>query len=1047
MQRNLAIVLSCLSISVCSAWNVTVWNIGTNDNSATELALGPDGYKQFLSRDFGYEDGFYLVGRSIPEENFPYVIPGPDDTWGGTWNTSGWRTHQTNILFDVAEIPAGTKFTLVVDMLDCSPGRSLFKTIINGKQSEKFELKGSEDSSIEGKATGLKSRPLKIEIEEGVIRTGGNEITLTVLEGSWFLFDDVRLEASAEVALRTPDKVFVREAGAADYEIARDGKRFQPLVVDLEMLADRPAALEVQLDGKKIFSTTLESGRYQYEAPMPAVKNRRTSKYKVLVDGIPVASGEVVRSATRLQTPADYVDTKLGAAHSRWMIAPGPWMPMSMVKMSPDNQNRGWQAGYQPTFETVGTFSHIHEWTMGGLGLMPTNGALQTSVGDQFRPDEGYRSRIDKLTEEAPLGYYKVYMTDTDIWAEVTATTRCGFQRYTFPTDRDGRVMIDLHVEAEYDYLLPEVEVTKVGDRRIEGRSHQISPRPHVWSNDADQEYTVHFVIEFDRPIKNIGGWLDGRRIDAASISGRDAKEAGMWVEFDTKTSPVVQVRSGISLVSIAGAAQNLEEEISKPFGWSYDAVVENQKKVWNDILERVEISTDNRLEKMRFYTNMYRAMCRNTWSDVNGEWMSAGGKVQKFADPDNVALGCDAFWNTFWNLNQFWNMVTPEWSSRWVASQLAMYDADGWLAKGPAGMKYIPVMVAEHEIPLIVSAWQMGIRDFDSDKALEAMVKMQTTPAGPVATGFAGNRDLVSYMTYHYVPSDMGRFSNTLEYSFDDWAVGQFAKSLDKKNEYKIFSERGTWWHNAINPENGYAHLRESNGKFTDNFDPFRSGANQQYVEGNSWQLSYFVPQDVPGLIGIMGEKAFVERLDWGFTASEPWRYNAPNDQYWDYPVVQGNQQSMHFAFLFNWANHPWLTQKWSRSIIDKYYGYGLANAYLGDEDQGQMSAWLVMAAMGLFQTDGGSSSSPIYEIASPLYEKVTIDLGGRYGRGEKFTIKARGASKANKYVQSAILNGRPLETFWFPASELLGGGELVLEMGPQPNTDWGIGLPETAK
>ena len=358
--------------------------------------------------------------------------------------------------------------------------------------------------------------------------------------------------------------------------------------------------------------------------------------------------------------------------------------------------------------------------------------------------------------------------------------------------------------------------------------------------------------------------------------------------------------------------------------------------------------------------------------------------------------------------------------------------------------MKYIPVMVAEHEIPLIVSAYQMGIRDFDADKALEAMVKMQTTPARDVAGGFAGNRDLISYLTFKYVPSDLGRFSNTLEYSYDDWTVAQFAKSLGKDTEYKIFAERGNWWRNAINPENGYAHLRESNGKFTADFDPFRSGANHHYVEGNAWQLSYFVPQDIPGLISIMGEDPFVERLDWGFTSSEAWRYNAPNDQYWDYPVVQGNQQSLHFAFLFNWANRPWLTQKWSRSILNNFYGAGLANAYLGDEDQGQLSSWFVMAAIGLFQTDGGASANPVYEIASPLYEKITIDLGERYGRGKEFVIEARGVSKVNKFIQSATLNGKPLETFWFPASELLKGGELILEMGPNPNTKWGIGVPE---
>ena len=171
-----------------------------------------------------------------------------------------------------------------------------------------------------------------------------------------------------------------------------------------------------------------------------------------------------------------------------------------------------------------------------------------------------------------------------------------------------------------------------------------------------------------------------------------------------------------------------------------------------------------------------------------------------------------------------------------------------------------------------------------------------------------------------------------------------------------------------------------------------------------------------------------------------EAFRYNAPNDQYWDHPIVQGNQQSMHFAFLFNWAGYPWHTQRWSRSILERYYGCGTANAYLGDEDQGQMSAWAVMASLGLFQTDGGCSTTPVYEIASPLFEEAVIDLGGRYGRGQKFTIRARNASRNNIYVQSAVLNGKPLESFKFPAPELLKGGELVLEMGPEPATDWGV-------
>jgi predicted alpha-1,2-mannosidase len=1038
MNRRL-LFLILLSIGCKNAVAQNVWTIGKNDNSSADLALGPADYKKFLSKDFGFEDRFFLIGSSNPASDFPYVLPGPDDTWGGTWGTSGWRTHEVNILFGVKSLPQNGKWKLVIDLVDSNPRKSLLKVGVNDLQYEKFLLKGVSDSSLTDGGANDREKLLEIPLRDGVIRKNGNGITITVLEGSWVVFDHVRLEGPNGITLSPTEEAFVRSVKAAPYELSDGKQNIQPLLVDVEHLIGKPS-IEVQLDGKTVYKTNLESARYQLEVPMPAVTKAKKSEYRILINGKNIEVGTIQRSPYKVQTPADYVDTRIGTAHSRWMIAPGPWMPFSMVKLSPDNQNMGWQAGYQPTFETIGTFSHIHEWTMAGLGMMPTNGELQTKVGDEFNPDSGYRSRIDKSTEEAPLGYYKVYMTDTRIWAEVTATERAGFHRYTFPQDQDGRVMIDLHVQGEYDYKLLGVEIRKVSDYRIEGSSHQISPRPTVWSNDADQEYTVHFVIEFDKPIKRIGGWLNNEVVDISRLKGKDLKEAGAFVEFDTKQSAVVQARSGISLVSIANAGENLEKEISKPFGWKYDAVVANQKKVWNSYLSRITIKSDNRLEKVRFYTNFFRSLCRNTWSDVNGEWMAPDETKQKFTNPEHLALGCDAFWNTFWNLNQFWNLVTPEWSSKWVNSQLAMYDVNGWLAKGPAGMEYIPVMVAEHEIPLMVSAYQMGIRDFDKEKAFQAMKKMQTTPAGPVAGGFAGNRDLVPYMKYKFVPHDLGRFSNTLEYSYDDWSASQFAKALGKDDDYKLFAERGEWWRNAFNPKNGYAQLRDSNGKFVEPFDPFQSGRNEEYVEGNSWQLSFFVPQDVPAMADMIGRKTFVDRLNWGFVASEPWRYNAPNDQYWDYPVVQGNQQSMHFAFLFNWVGYPWLTQKWTRSILEEYYGGGLANAYLGDEDQGQMSSWFVMASIGLFQTDGGCRVEPVYEIASPLYEQIVIDLGGRYGRGKQFVIEAKNASRNNKYVQSATLNGKILSSFKFPASELLKGGNLILVMGDKPNKQWGI-------
>ncbi len=1035
MKRIIRILTVCafaVYMTACSHDESVVWQIGEKNDSSAEFALGPDGYEDYLASDLGFEDGYFIVGKDDPAEKFSYVLPGLENLWAGSSGSSGYRPQWDNLLFTLKNVGEKERFSLIIDMLDCAPSGCVLKYEINGAQYGSLRLAGRSEESLVGNTDGLVSTEIRFDIDPGVIREGGNEIRLTVMEGSWFLFDDIRLVSDGRAGIAREGNIFVRNVAPADYQVGD----CQPLLVDVEAL-EAGSKLEVLLGGKTIFSTVTEGKHHHvFEAPMPAVETPVDGTCRVKVDGRTVYKGTVLRSPCREVTPADYVDTRIGAAHSRWMIAPGPWMPMSMVKLSPDNQRQCWQGGYEPILESVGCFSHIHEWTMAGLGIMPTNGELFIRPGSEFDPESGYRSRINPLTEEAPIGHYRVQLTDTGIDAMVSATTRCSFHRYTFPADKPGRIMIDFHIPAEYGYILPEVNVRQVSEYRIEGFVHQLTPRPDVWADDCDQDYTLNFVIEFDRPVVKIGNWVEDKVSDEPFISAKNLRDAGMFVEFDTRESAVVQARIGISPVSVANAAENLEKEISEPFGWDIGKVAGAQKEAWNEIFGRAVITTSDRMEKVRFYTNMYRALCRNTWSDVNGDWVAPDETVRHFSNPDDRALGCDAFWNTFWNLNQFWNLFAPEWSSRWVRSQLALYDACGWIAKGPAGMEYIPVMVGEHEIPQMVGAWQMGIRDYDSSKLLEAVVKMQTTPGREVAGGFAGNRDLIPYLKYHYVPCDEGTFSNSLEYSYDDWAVSQLARSLGREEIYRIFSDRGSWWKNVICPSDGYAHLKSSSGEFLTDFDPFDG---RGYTEGNAWQLTYFVPQDVPGLVSMLGEKDFVERLEWGFEASEPFRFNAPNEMYHEYPVVQGNQQSMHFAFLFNYAAHPWLTQKWSRSILDRYYGYGEGNAYLGDEDQGQMSAWFVMAAIGLFQTDGGCSSEPYYEIASPLYEKVEIDLGGRYGRGDKFVIEAHGVSAENKYVQSATLNGAPLNSFRFPASELLGGGSLVLEMGAEPNTAWG--------
>ncbi|MEQ8216782.1 MAG: GH92 family glycosyl hydrolase [Arenibacter sp.] len=1050
-----------------------IWQIGESDNSSAELALAQGEYQKFLEHDFGWEDKYFLIGNSEEQNDFPFVLPGAIDYWGGTSGLAGIRPHEINILFGIGSKPKTGDWQLIVDILDCNPETPPYvKISVNGK-SWKYKLeKGKNAKALEGDITNVKEQIITVPIPSELMKIGGNSIQFTTLEGSWLVFDQVRLNGPKNVILLQPEKAFIRNVAPAEYEFMENGTRFQPLVVDVQHLEGTPS-LEVRLDDKTIFEEIVEHGRNNFEVPMEATETVQKNNYSILLDGKIVEKGQIQRGPQKLNRLVDYVDTKIGTGHSRWMIAPGPWMPFGMVKISPDNQNEGWQAGYQPTFESVGTFSHIHEWTMAGLGTFPTNGPLITEVGNQDEPDKGYRSRVDKSTEEAPLGYYSVFLSDYQIKAELTATTRASFQRYTYPKSvPNSRILVDLQIPSEYNYKIEEAHFEKVSDHKIVGYSKQISPS--VWGEqyyrskmveDGDkqrewdviaQEYTVHFVMEFDQPIKNFGIWFDGKekgRDDISKFTNKDVltiekpEDIVAFIEFDTNDNPVVQTRTGISYVSIENAGLNLEKEITIPFGWSFENVRRNQENIWETLFQRVLITSNDHLEKTRFYSNMYRSLVsRNIFSDIDGSWTDADEKAQKFKDPNDVALGCDAFWNTFWNLNQFWNLVTPEWSSKWVKSQLAMYDANGWLAKGPAGMEYIPVMVAEHEIPLIVGAYQMGIRDFDAEKAFEAVYKMQTTEGQQVGGGYAGNRDLKTYLKHKYVPYNKGRFSNTLEYSFDDFAVSQFAKSLGKIKEYNEFIDRAYWWKNAIDPEIGFARLKHSDGTWYQDFDPIETGGNHQFVEGNAWQLTFFVPQDLPALVNIVGKDVFAKRLDDGFKVSSNWRYNAPNEKYWDFPVIQGNQQSMHFSFMFNWVKKPWLTQKWNRDILSRFYGYGISNAYLGDEDQGQMSAWFMMSAMGLFQTDGGTRTEPIYEIGSPLFEKIEIDLGNQYGRGKTFIIEAKNTSFNNKYIQSATLNGNELKNFWFPASELLKGGTLKLIMGPEPNKNWGLGkMPES--
>lgn len=744
----------------------------------------------------------------------------------------------------------------------------------------------------------------------------------------------------------------------------------------------------------------------------------------------------------RPREPVDWVDCLIGTSTSRWMLYPGPSMPFGMVKLSPDNQGndpakRHWKAGYESTIDNIMGFSHIHSWTMGGLLTMPATGPLRTQPGPEDDPDAGYRSRFRHETETAKPGYYAVTLDDYGIRAELTCTTRAGFQRYTFPESREARILFDLWIPTEYGTKVHAAEVTRISDTEIAGFV-EMSSGLHYQAVHY-QDYKLHFLARSNRAFDSMDSWHgDEVSRDVRMLTGRG--DTGVCLNFKTTQGEQILLQTGISLVSIDQARLNLDTEM-KPFGWDFDACHQAARKTWNDLLDRVSVEGGRDVDRLKFYTNMYRAYCARTiWSDVNGKYTDMYERTQQLPDPDSPVYGSDALWNTFWNLNPLWNLVTPDVTEKWVRSLLEIYDKGGWLPKGPTGIEYSSIMEGSHAIPLIVAAYQHGIRGYDVEKAFEAMLHSQTTPArNHPAGGHVGNRDLIPYLEHGYVPIGQGFASNTLEYAYDDWCVAQMARALGREREYEQFSKRGENWRHLFDKETGFMRARHPDGRWQENFDPY--GKDGGWVEGNPWQYTWFVPQNVPGLIGLMGQERFVERLNDGLEKSSLHAFNAPDDRMSTVPINHGNQPSMQVAYLFNHAGAPWLTQKWVRAIMDRYYGATPHDGWPGDEDQGQGGAWFVMSALGLFQTDGGCRVDPIYEIGSPLFDRVVIRLDSAYHRGGQLVIEARNNGPRNVFIQSATLNGKPLDKPWFDVKEALGGGHLVLHMGSKPNKTWGLG------
>lgn len=733
--------------------------------------------------------------------------------------------------------------------------------------------------------------------------------------------------------------------------------------------------------------------------------------------------------------PVDYVDLFIGTSNSRWMLGPHAQAPFGMIQLGPDNQGNVWMGGYEYAINSISGFSHLHAWTIGGLMIMPTTADLALSNPSVDSPykgaNAGYHSRILKESEQASPGYYTAFLYDHGVKAEMSATTHCGIHKYTFPKRKESRILVDLLFPTEWDYgfQIDTASIVQVSNTELEGYADCQSGPWSRWNH-----YKLHFVIRFSKPFDTLNGWNEGEKYaDIKEISGKN--DIGVYALYTTEEGECITVSTAISLVSIEQARLNMETELA-PLAYDFERVAKQTRATWNELLSRIQVEGGSEQDKVKFYTNLYRSYAgKQTWSDVNGQYKDACENIRQL-EKGNM-YGGDAFWNSFWNLNGLWSIITPNIVDDWVTTQLDMFTYTGWTSKGPAGIEYSGIMEGSHETALMVAAYQKGIRK-DGEAIYQAVHKNVTEPGiQHPGGGTCGNPLLDEYVKYGYMPSEKGVVSKTLDYAFDDWCVAQLALALGKKKDFKQLSARSMNYKNVFHPEKKFVVCRSANGDWDPAFDVF---SNKGFIEGNSWQYSWYVPHDVSGLIELIGKETFNTRLEEGFEKSEEHNFSAhvfdrTEGQSAEFYINQGNEVNMSAPFLFNYSGKPWLAQKWTREIIDKFYGSTPYHGWEGDEDEGQMSAWYVMSAMGLFEMTGGVTAQPEMDLVSPLFDKIVIRLDSSYYKGTSFVIETRNNSKENKYIQQVYLNGKALKKPRIPFSAIGEGGYLLFEMGSEPN------------
>ncbi|MBS7455791.1 GH92 family glycosyl hydrolase [Coralloluteibacterium stylophorae] len=721
---------------------------------------------------------------------------------------------------------------------------------------------------------------------------------------------------------------------------------------------------------------------------------------------------------------------------------PGATVPFGMIQLSPDTRTRhfkesyDWAAGYRHDDRSIAGFSHTHfsgsgHSDLGDVMLMPIAGDVHLRPGevdDEGRKvGEGYRSGFRHDTETAEPGYYAVTLDDYGVRAELTANRRVGLHRYTFPAGRPAHVLLDLR-HSIYDYegkvlwsrvrIRPDGTVTGMRETRGWAPGRQLyfamrfsaPPSAHRLENRETPEYKGFATPAARDPAAR------------AQIEGRDL--AAVFDFADRGDEPLL-VKVAISTVSEDGAVGNLDADMP---GWDFDATRAAARTAWSEALGAVEIDASEAM-KTNLYTALYHTMQAPSLA------MDADGR---YRGPDNAVHRADGFefhstfslWDTYRALHPLLTLVQPEeQNADFVNSLIAARE------HSPYGI--LPVwsfhgletwcMIGYHAVPVVADAIMKGIDGIDAGRALEAMT---------ASAEYAPYGGLGDYMKLGWVAIDREpeAASKTLEYAFDDWTISRVARRLGEDAIAARYEQRAQNYRNVFDTATGFARAKNSDGSFREPFDPDKAGYGSDYTEGNAWQYSYYMPQDVAGLIGLMGgDRKLVDRLDAIFDAEvDPESFAHVEDisgLIGNY--AHGNEPSHHMAYLYVYAGQPWRTQERLKQIVQSQYHPG-PEGLVGNDDLGQMSAWLVFTALGFYPVAPGSNE---YVIGRPFVERAVLNLPN----GRRFAIETENLDEANTYVGAVTLDGEPLARSVLTHAQIMAGGTLRFRMQAEPNTEWG--------